>query len=102
MSQDHQHAQASVTGVTVWLVSADGGLVEPAVFWERGDADAYADDVARPYRGASVSIRGLVVRGERRRCRLCGEPIVLDDPADPESWCHAEDANDLGDHTADP
>jgi hypothetical protein len=38
---------------------------------------------------------------ERPRCRLCGEPIVLDDPDDLMSWIHAEDANDQGDHTAE-
>lgn len=38
---------------------------------------------------------------EQSRCRLCGEPIVLDDPTDPMSWIHAEDANDQGDHTAE-
>jgi hypothetical protein len=26
---------------------------------------------------------------------------VLDDPSDAESWRHADDANDLGDHTAE-
>ena len=43
----------------------------------------------------------MIVHGERRRCRLCGEPVTLDDPSDPMSWIHAVDANDLGDHTAD-
>jgi hypothetical protein len=42
-----------------------------------------------------------VVSKERRRCRLCGEPIVLDDLDDLMSWVHAEDANDQGDHTAE-
>lgn len=37
----------------------------------------------------------------RPRCRECREPIELDDPADPQSWIHAEDANDLGDHSAE-
>jgi hypothetical protein len=36
----------------------------------------------------------------RPRCAACGEPIVLDDPKDPESWIHAPDANDRADHTA--
>lgn len=38
---------------------------------------------------------------ERRPCQTCGEPCVLDDPTDPESWCHAPEANDNADHTAD-
>ena len=40
-------------------------------------------------------------RANRRRCVLCGEPIVLGDPNDPESWVHAEDASDWGDHSAE-
>ena len=40
-------------------------------------------------------------RAGRRRCVLCGEPIVLCDPDDPESWVHAEDAGDWGDHSAE-
>jgi hypothetical protein len=38
---------------------------------------------------------------DRPRCRACREPIELDDVDDPESWIHCEDANDLGDHTAE-
>jgi len=38
---------------------------------------------------------------ERPRCSACREPVELDDPDDPESWIHWEDANDLGDHTAE-
>ena len=37
----------------------------------------------------------------RPRCRACGEPIELDDPADPGGWIHCADANDVGDHTAE-
>jgi hypothetical protein len=37
----------------------------------------------------------------RVRCRLCGEPVVLEDPSDPLSYIHAFDANDWGDHTAE-
>jgi hypothetical protein len=40
-------------------------------------------------------------RANRRRCAACGEPIVLCDPDDPESWVHAEDAGDWGDHSAE-
>ncbi len=38
----------------------------------------------------------------RPRCATCREPIKLGDPEEPESWVHCEDANDLGDHTAEP
>ena len=38
---------------------------------------------------------------KRPRCKACREPIELDDPSDPVSWIHCEDANDLGDHTAE-
>jgi hypothetical protein len=37
----------------------------------------------------------------RPRCAACREPIELADRADPDSWVHCEDANDLGDHTAE-
>ena len=37
---------------------------------------------------------------QRPKCAGCGEPVELADPADPESWVHAEDANRFGDHTA--
>lgn len=37
---------------------------------------------------------------DRRRCAGCGEPVELADSDDPESWVHAFDANDRGDHTA--
>jgi len=93
---------ASPGGTTVWLVlaaaRADGA---DAAFWEQADAVAYGAALreADPYDRAVV--RAVVVQGERRRCRLCGEPVVLDDIADPESWRHADDANDLGDHTAE-
>ncbi len=40
-------------------------------------------------------------QSSRRRCVLCGEPIVLCDPDDAESWVHAEDASDWGDHSAE-
>lgn len=38
---------------------------------------------------------------DRPRCLACRQPIELEDPKDPESWIHCEDANDLGDHTAE-
>jgi hypothetical protein len=50
------------------------------------------------------SVGVVVLEGDtddRPRCVACREPIELDDPHDPESWIHCEDANDLGDHTAE-
>jgi hypothetical protein len=51
----------------------------------------------------SVEPHRPIVRGEdeRPRCSLCGEPIELADPLDPEGWIHSDDANDRGDHTAE-
>lgn len=87
---------------TVWVVITEAESSETiTAFWTESDALAHASGlrVANPDRGTAV--RNVVVRGQRRRCRLCGEPVVLDDPGDPMSWIHAEDANDLGDHTAE-
>ncbi|MBI4933844.1 MAG: hypothetical protein HY828_08200 [Actinobacteria bacterium] len=91
----------SVGQSRIWLVRSRGqqdGAV--AAFWERIDAEAYvaARHAANP--GQPAVLSQLEVQGGRR-CRLCGEPIVLDDPSDAESWRHADDANDLGDHTAE-
>lgn len=36
----------------------------------------------------------------RPKCAGCGEPLELENPDDPESWIHAEDASYFGDHTA--
>ena len=103
MPNEQQAEQsASAGGTPVWLVRSRGqqdGAVE--AFWEQIVAQAYAEargaaDLAEPYEVSKV-----VVQGERRPCQLCGEPVVLDDPSDPESWRHADDANDLGDHTAE-
>lgn len=38
---------------------------------------------------------------QRPRCEACGQPVTLADPDDPQSWIHADDANDQGDHTAE-
>lgn len=73
---------------------------EVVAFWERADAVAFADPWSKANPGPPV-LSEVVVQGDRRRCRLCGEPLVLDDPSDPDSWRHADDANDLGDHTAE-
>jgi len=37
----------------------------------------------------------------RPRCEACGQPVALADADDPESWIHADDANDWADHTAE-
>jgi len=93
---------ASPGGTTVWLVLAaalaDGAV---AAFWERADAVAHGAALRASGSHDRAVVRAVVVRGVRRRCRLCDEPVVLDDNADPESWRHADDANDLGDHTAE-
>jgi len=114
-------------GVGVWLVlvsraPAAGPTV--AVFWNEEDARVYAEDHVRSRwpEGAevpsvvgdllaqfnilvspneSVAIGQAFMRGLRRRCQLCGEPVVLDDPVDPMSWIHTDDANLLSDHTAE-
>jgi acetoacetate decarboxylase len=48
-----------------------------------------------------VLLHQVRIQGDRTRCCLCGEPVELDDPLDEESWIHAPDANDFGDHTAE-
>jgi hypothetical protein len=103
MSVEHKTSQTTAAGqTTIWLALATDqpeGVV--AAFWERADAAAHAAVLGTPNPGGSVVLREVVVQGSRRRCRLCGEPVVLDDPSDPMSWIHAADANDLGDHTAE-
>jgi hypothetical protein len=103
MPNEYEISPSAIGGQTaVWLVLAsdrpEGGV---AAFWERTDAAGHAArlNAANPREGAVV--REVVVQGSRRRCRLCGEPVVLDDPSDPMSWIHTEDANDFGDHTAE-
>jgi hypothetical protein len=114
-------------GAGVWLVLAGRARVTSpnvALFWNEEDARVYAEDYVRRRwpDGADatrdvgepvaqynmlvpsaehVAIRHAFVRGLRRRCRFCGEPVVLDDPADPMSWIHTDDANLLSDHTAE-
>ena len=81
--------------------SSTGADHAVAAFWER--ADAVAQQAARRAVDPSDSalVQQVVVQGGRRTCRLCGEPVVMDDPSDPMSWIHAEDANDHCDHTAE-
>ena len=93
---------ASRGGTTVWLVLVPGRADRAvAAFWERADAVAHQAMLSAVDPRDSAVVQRVVVQGERRQCRLCGEPVVLDDTADPESWRHANDANDLGDHTAE-
>lgn len=42
----------------------------------------------------------IVPDDERPKCAECREPVELADDSDPESWVHAIDANDGGDHSA--
>ena len=87
---------------TVWLVLVPGRADSAvAAFWERADEVAHETALLATGPVDIAVTREVVVQGERRRCRLCGEPVVLDDTLDPESWRHADDANDLGDHTAE-
>jgi hypothetical protein len=86
----------------VWLVLVNGQADAPiAGFWEQADAVTYAEALRVADPGGRPLVREVVLQGARHRCRLCGEPVVLDDRSDPMSWIHAEDANDLGDHTAE-
>lgn len=86
----------------IWLVHPRGQQDDSvAAFWERIDAETYAKARGAVDPGQPSVLSEVVVQGGRRRCRLCGEPIVLDDPSDAESWRHADDANDLGNHTAE-
>lgn len=92
----------SVGQPRIWLVHSGTQLDDAvAAFWERIDAEAYAEARGAANPGQPSVLSQLVVQGGRRRCRLCGEPIVLDDLSDAESWRHADDANDLGNHTAE-
>ena len=103
MSNEQEISPNAIGGQTaVWLVLAiDQSEVVVAAFWERADAAAQTAMLSTPNPGGSVVLKEVVVQGSRRRCRLCGEPVVLDDSSDPTSWIHAADANDLGDHTAE-
>jgi hypothetical protein len=100
--EQQTNQRTSPRGTTVWLVldigQANGDV---AGFWEQADAVARQAALLAASPHDLVLVREVVVQGGRRRCRLCGEPVVLDDTCDPESWRHADDANDLGDHTAE-
>lgn len=86
----------------MWLVLVPGQADRAvAAFWEQAAAIAHEAALRAAGSGDTAVVREVVVSGMRRQCRLCGEPVVLDDIADPESWRHDDDANDLGDHTAE-
>ena len=101
-NQQQQDAYTSSGEARIWLVRSPGQRDREIVaFWERAEAVAFADAWSAANSGPLPVLSEVAVQGGRRRCRLCGEPIVLDDPSDAESWCHANDANDFGDHTAE-
>ena len=101
MPNEHEIGPSSIGGQTaVWLVLTND-QPKVAAFWEQEDAAAHAALLSTPNPGESLVLREVVVQGSRRRCQLCGEPVVLDDPSDPMSWIHAADANDVGYHTAE-
>ena len=91
-------------GEPSWVAFVDefsvvpGELTHAECFALRGGLAALLDAVHR----TDVRRRERTLALARRpRCQLCGEPVELADPGDPESWVHAEDANDLADHTAE-
>ncbi len=88
-------------GPIVWAIDPGGGLTGSAIelYWKHGDATARAG--ALEMDTAEIPVVPLIVRGERRRCRLCGEPVEFEDPDDPVTCYHAEDANDDGKHSAE-
>jgi hypothetical protein len=69
------------------------------VFFVKRLQDAYEVEVISSNREEPAGIRAKKP-DDRPRCAACGEPVVADDPADPDSWIHAPDANDRADHTA--
>jgi hypothetical protein len=94
VSQFHRDCRrGESSGQRLWLRS--GPAVTPPLS-EAPLAEA-AHKSSHQTRGDAV-LEAVVVQSGRRWCRLCGEPVVLDDPSDAESWRHAED---LGDHTAE-
>ncbi len=98
---DHSRVEPG-TGITVWAALTGGPRADAGVelFWAEADAVGRAAHI-RAATDDTVVVHPLRVRGVRHRCRLCGEPVVLDEPSDPMSCYHADDANDRGDHTAE-
>lgn len=76
-------------------VSAEGSAISDQWPSPRVEtlSDPGRDSAPTPWQGEAIA--------PRPTCRMCGEPIVLDDPDDDMSWIHAQDANDRGDHTAE-
>ena len=84
----------------VWASDTSGALSDVPIelYWNQVDALARAATLETNHIG--IPVVPLIVRGERRRCRLCGEPVAFEDPDDPMSWYHSADANDDGKHSA--
>lgn len=88
MAKEQETTQRAAAGQTgIWLVLA-AAQPEGAVtaFWELADATAHAEQLRASDPDVSSVVREVVVQGSRRRCRLCGEPVLLDDPSNPMSW----------------
>lgn len=98
---EHDPETTEVFGPVVWATGPSGALsgIPIELYWNRSDAIARATIVGTNTTGDHVV--PLIVRGERRRCRLCGEPVAFEDPDDPTSCYHSDDANDDGKHSAE-
>ena len=69
------------------------------VFFVKRLPNAYdVDLISQPHQAPARS--RAMNPDDRPRCAACGEPVVLDNPDDPDSWIHAPNANDRADHTA--
>ena len=103
MGEEQETKRSAAAGrSTVWLVlDTRRSGYSVSAFWQRVDAAAHAAVLSDTDTKGRVVLTEVVIQGGRRRCLLCREPVVLDDPSDTESWRHADDANDLGDHTAE-
>lgn len=93
-----------VTSGETYVPEADYGMD-----WRRStdqEIDAAYDTVSallfkRPENTNPFQLASANANLERRPCQACGEPCVLEDLNDPESWIHAPEANDQADHTAE-
>jgi hypothetical protein len=73
------------------------------VFFVRRRPDGHEVDVIRSDgmdSAADAASAATETDDDRPRCAACGEPVMLDDLDDLESWIHTPDANDRADHTA--
>lgn len=88
-------------GCEVWAIDPIGAARDSPIelYWNHADALARAAMLETNTTG--ILVVPLILRGERRRCRLCGEPVAFEDPDDPMSCYHSEDANDDGKHSAE-